>query len=225
MKPTLSNYKIPKGLTGYDSDQTINPSELTLWRVLQKNEDGTIDMISEYVSNEYITFKGELGYKNFIGVLNMIASAYTNSTYTEGSRCPGYNGQTEFISNSLSIETSGDTTPSSGMNSTEAVGGGDSLYIADRDLINTVLKGFLAYKVNTTTYSRYWFAYRFYYYEPGSHYWNGGYAYNNIYHDCDFYGSNGTKAYNSSIRPIVTLKSDLMVANGDGTEGSPWSFE
>ena len=73
-------------------NQTINPSELDLWRVIKKNEDGSIEVISENTSNEEIHFYGKTGYINYIGVLNEIARAYKNEV---GSRYMGYNGQTE----------------------------------------------------------------------------------------------------------------------------------
>ena len=36
-------------------------------------EDGSIDLVSEYVSSTRVAFKGKEGYKNYIGTLNRIA--------------------------------------------------------------------------------------------------------------------------------------------------------
>ena len=69
--PNKTSYTTDTAYTGYTSTQTINPSELTLWRVISLNQDGTVDIISEYVSSVEIYFNGLTGYKNFVGYLNM----------------------------------------------------------------------------------------------------------------------------------------------------------
>ena len=79
--PRSTSYTISKDLTGYTSDQTINPSELNLWRVISKNEDGTIDVISEYVSNEEIYLYGKKGYLNFTGLMKMISEQFIDSAH------------------------------------------------------------------------------------------------------------------------------------------------
>ena len=244
MTPTAETFTISKELTGYENDQTINPSELNLWRILQINSDGTIDMISEYTSSKEIIFKGEIGYKNYIGVLNDIASAYMNSLYTVSSRCPGYHGQTEFISlENLEADSYVQVNP--GYFNTdlkwESIGGGDELWHTDADLIQNVLKTVIAYKVNQnvgcndlTDRHLYFFAgRRFQYKIEGeiSHYniirpWIINCAQNNILFDNSalaFSNKNNTTE-SSSIRPIVTLKPNLTPISGDGSSGSPWTF-
>ena len=57
--------------TGYSSSQTINPSELNMWRVIKINNN-VVEIISEYVSSEMIWFSGQEGYKNIVGYLNQI---------------------------------------------------------------------------------------------------------------------------------------------------------
>lgn len=42
-------------------DRTINPSELNLWRMIRKNDDGTVDVVSEYVSKEKVALRGIMG--------------------------------------------------------------------------------------------------------------------------------------------------------------------
>ena len=51
MTPTSTSYTVTTAMTGYTSNQTINPSELNLWRVININSDGTLDLISVYVSS------------------------------------------------------------------------------------------------------------------------------------------------------------------------------
>ncbi len=243
MTPIATSYTVSKELTGYTEDQTIKPNELNLWRVLQINQDETIDIISVYTSSDKIWFSEELGFRNYIGVLNDLASAYTNSNYTVGSRYPGYNGQTEFITEPLSKETSGDfTTGAAGWDaSVEPYGGGDNFYQKDYALIQKALNTRIAYRVDEQdTIVNYWFASRWlvvdYNYGTSSHYddlWYGRIinGNGNITSNGGFHGLNGeihtgnTFQTGSYIRPIVTLKSNLTPISGDGSEGSPWTFK
>ena len=71
--PSKTNYEITNDLTGCTGEgnvcdglkkQSINPSELNLWRVIRKNSDGSIDLVSEYTSSNEVYFYGKEGYKN-----------------------------------------------------------------------------------------------------------------------------------------------------------------
>ncbi len=233
--PFATSYTISKELTGYENDQTINPSELNLWRVLQINNDGTIDMISEYTSSNAITFKGEVGYKNSVGVLNDIASTYTNSKYTIGSRYPGYKGQTEFLSidhlskDSLSSESNG-----AGEHMTNGI------HMNDLNLIQSVLNSKLTYSVDQQGTENapitYWLAGR----NVQSPYIDSVYNLdalftiffvreNGVIALRSMYGYGGTTgnrvfAGTNFIRPIVILKSNLSPEDGDGSINTPWNF-
>ena len=152
--PTSTNYTISKDLTGYSADQIINPSELNLWRVIRKNEDGTVDVVSEYVSNERIFFSDKTGYINYIGTLNTIAAQYTNSKFVKKTKHLGYSNQTEFITNTSKVNQ---TTPPWDKNTWthtlypncdssvltcgkyETEGGGDFGFKEDLELIKSVL--------------------------------------------------------------------------------------
>lgn len=96
MTPTSASYTISKDLTGYTSDQTINPRELKLWKVIKKNSDRTVEVVSEYVSSSKIYFKGWTGYMNLVGGLNTIAAQYTNTKYVSRTRHIGYSNQIEI---------------------------------------------------------------------------------------------------------------------------------
>ena len=109
MTPTSTNYTISKDITGYDKDQTINPSELNLWRVIKVNDDGTVDAVSEYVSTNQIYFQGIVGYMNIVSSLNKIASEYTNSKYVSKIRHMGYSNQTEICTDFSSSKCPLDT--------------------------------------------------------------------------------------------------------------------
>ena len=70
--------KMKKG--GYTSTQTVKKEDLN-WRVLRKNDDGSIDLIGDATSNS-VDFSGSLGYNNGVYLLNDICKElYSNSTH------------------------------------------------------------------------------------------------------------------------------------------------
>ena len=237
MTPVAESYTISKELTGYTEDQTINPQELSLWRVLEINNDGTIDMISVYTSSTVIRISGrdEEMYKNIVGFLNRIASVYENSKYTIGSRCPGYNGQTQYIISDLSVDTSGmsGTGYSGWQISREPYGGGDNFYQKDFDSIQKIFGDLKTSKVDdkedeTNIDASYWIASRFYLYTSSTKYgWfyhsttikNGKAIVDNWF--VKGIGWTGQDYYSRYFRPIVTLKPNLD-ATGEGTLTNPW---
>ena len=233
MTPTLTSYTTDTSKTGYTSTQTINPSELNLWRVLKVNSDGTMEMISEYTSSTSVYFRGKVGYQNLVGYLNILASKYENSKYTKGSRYVGYNGQTEYITNTSKIDsTTAPWTSQTGSSTTENLGGGDTLHQDDYDLMQTVLGTRVANKVGTSSASYYWLASRYYYYSSSTS-WSFygrridtsgisiiGYSNDSLY----YYRSSGfsTRSYNSALRPIVILKSGITYTPALGTSDNPF---
>ena len=50
--PDTSSFTVKAATTGYDSDQTITPNELTLWRVINIHSNGEVEAVSEYVWGE-----------------------------------------------------------------------------------------------------------------------------------------------------------------------------
>ena len=231
MTPTKSSYTTDKSKTGYDSTQTINPQELNLWRVISINNDGTVDIISEHVSSTSIYFVGQTGYQNLVGYLNVLAKQYENSTYTKGSRHFGYNGQTEYIT-----DTSKFTNPApwkcdtgDSCNPVESQGGGDELYAKDYNLVKSVLGTAVASKPDGTK-CYYWMASRYYRYDSTTrYYWNGRSVHTAGGVDSNFlyyYNSSGFDYYygNYSLRPILTLKSGLKYS-GVGTEAYPMEIQ
>mgnify|MGYP004617786061 CR=1 FL=1 len=229
MTPKKSSYTTDTSKTGYTSSQTINPQELNLWRVISINDDGTTDMISEHVSSTGVYFQGQTGYQNLVGYLNVLASQYENSTYTKGSRHFGYNGQTEYITDTTKFVHPAPWICSTGgsCNPVESQGGGDKLYRTDYDLINTVLGTIVATKPGSASASYYWMASRYYSYSSSTSYdWIGrivdtlgGHISIDLYYydDSDFYADYDS----SSLRPIVTLKSGLKYT-GSGTADDPF---
>ena len=222
--PSKTSYTTDTNMTGDTSTQTINPSELNLWRVISLNADGTVDIISEHVSSVYVYFSGRTGYQNLVGYLNVLAKQYETTGVTVGSRHFGYNGQTEYITDTTYFVNpapwecstngaSGNCTPDP--DDYEAYGGGDKLYQSDYDLINTVLGTRVAANSSGTATS-YWMASRSYGYNRSTNYYWSGRGVNTsgsttgsyLYR----YSSSSFSAYSNypyAIRPIVTLKSGL----------------
>ena len=233
--PVKTSYTTDTSKTGYTSAQTINPSELNLWRVLSINGDGTIDIISENVSGTSIYFSGQEGYKNFVGYLNVLASQYETSGVTVGSRHFGYSNQTKYITSDAYFVNPAPWTCSTGGSCTpdpddyEAYGGGDTGYLDDYNLVNTVLGTRRANTISGFA-SSYWMASRYYYLLATSYYnWqsrivqdSGSNSSKNLY---AYSGSSFTTYSNSSaLRPVVRLKSGLSYY-GVGNKDFPMEIQ
>jgi len=228
MTPTKSSYTTDRSKTGYSSTQTINPQELNLWRVISINNDGTVDVVSEHVSSRAIYFEGQTGYLNLVGYLNVLAKQYENSTYTKGSRHFGYNGQTEYITDTSKFTIPAPWTCSTGesCNPIESLGGGDELYTKDYNLVKSVLGTAVASKPDGISYYDYWIASRYYDYSAkwddnwiGRYVSTSGDVFNGVLYSCGSSSFYSDKYY-SSLRPILTLKSGLKYS-GLGTETYP----
>ena len=237
--PSKTSYTTDTTYTGYTSTQTINPSELNLWRVIAINGDGTVDIISEDVSSVEVYFRGQTGYQNLVGYLNVLASQYETTGVTVGSRYFGYNGQTEFITDTQYFVnpapwtcntngSSGDCSPDP--DDYESSGGGDTLYASDYNLINTVLGTRVANKVGTSTATYYWMASRYYYYSNAViYYWYARGVNASGSDSSDFlysYSSSRFHEYPCSyaLRPIVTLASTLSYS-GLGNKDYPMEIQ
>ena len=249
MVPDLDTYTIAKEKTGSRYDQTITPKELTLWRVISKNDDGTFDAISEYVSHNGINFKGADAYKYFINTLQEIASAYKKEGYTKSTREMGYDGQTLIIDNTNAFDGSTNVAPSSSSTINPTVGTGeeyldgvlgDTLYLKDYNLVSNVYKsepetyginGLIAYDKNTGYEESYWVASRSFEYNTPSNY---------IFHGRAVPGYNSEKLSNGylmeysygwydhscayRVRPIITLEKDIKIETGEGTKSIPFKL-
>ena len=240
MTPSSESFQTNGNKTGYEP-QTLNPQELQYWRVIRKNTNGTVDVVSEYVSSVGINFSGVIGYTYYIGYLNELASHYENSNYTIGSRYMGYSGQTEYIQNPSKFNglRGGQWTASTSSSTTveeEALGAGDMGYETDYNLVKDAYKGTTiygsnssgttkAYKVGTTTSAVYWLASRYYYYHSSdsTHFFRGRYATTSIAsYDIQGHYTTGWQSANSSayLRPILTLKADVTSSSVESSTGA-----
>ena len=232
MTPTSTSYTTDTSKTGYTSTQTINPSELDMWRVIKVNSDGTMELVSENVSSTAVYFKGQTGYKNFVGYLNELANQYQNAKYTIKARHMGYNGQTEYLTDTANtVDSTATTAPwtcSTGgsCSSVESQGGGDTLYTNDTDLVKNAI-GTLKASTKRGSASIYWLASRYYIYSSSSIWYYSGRDINSsggIYsiglynYDSGFYA----RSSNFRLRPILTLKSGISYTAALGTSDDPF---
>ena len=242
--PELTSYTILKEDSGTNYDQVINPSELSLWRIIKVNEDGSFDAVSHYASSEEISFKGSVGYQKIVNTLKNISTSYINSNYITNTRMMGYNNQRLTINNFLSI--TGENNPpvkiatplileGSGEEYQDGFGG-DNLYIKDYQLVKNIYKnesnnygtsGLIAYDKGGNK-KNYFLSSRILNYNT-----NSKYNYSALKIDTSgildknapLYSYNSSwedKETSSSIRPIITIKKDVEIKEGKGSKTNPY---
>lgn len=240
MTPDSDSYKVLATDTGASSDVTINPQELNLWRVVNVNQDGTFDAVSEYVSSSKITFKGDAGYKNYVKVLQDIAAQYAKSGYTVGTRAFGYDGQTLVVDDTKYNNAVTTIEPNSYYRTPVLNTGtgqeyddgalGDNLYLKDTEMVTPFYRTYENYGGAATTknqpddYAVYWLASRFLFK------WDHGQFHAEtsglVMGDVLLYGRiNINSGSSAGVRPIITIKSNLNIASGTGNKSDPYVFE
>ncbi len=207
--PSRTSYTISTADTVAYNNLVINPSELNIWRVIRKNANGTVDIVSEYVSSKALLFGQQhdfnyqkQAYQKYVATLNKIASAYETTGYTVGSRHMGYDATKvqAVLANQYS-------TP-------------DSAYTTDTNLVSQALGTLISYQVGTSTSRAYWLASR------EQILFNSGLCWGRrIMTD----GTIGVQTLSTSrtdnyIRPIVVLKADIKITGGSGTKASPYTL-
>ncbi|MBP5678631.1 MAG: hypothetical protein J6X28_02230 [Bacilli bacterium] len=252
MYPSSQIYTLPAAVSGGSADVTISPYQLSLWRIIAKNSDGTIEAVSEYISppSEAIEIGGITGYANYAAILQEIADQYGREYYTQSVRMMGYDGQTMNLSdlsafNGTSISppsTTSTARPTTGSGE-EFQGGvlGDTLYLRDYQLVSNVYKtdpdrygnsGLVAYTVdNPNGAYYYWIASRQYYYNSSSSRFDFGGS-------CigpagtisgaafrSYYYGWGSSTGSYCVRPIITLIPDVVIHDGEGTIDNPYILQ
>ena len=234
MTPTSTSYTTDTSKTGYTSTQTINPSELDTWRVIKVNSDGTIEVVSENVSSTDVYFRDQTGYKNLVGYLNELANQYQNTKYTIKARHMGYNGQTEYLTDTANtVDSTATTAPwtcSTGgsCSPVESQGGGDTLYTNDTDLVKNAIGTLVATTKGGSSNYYYWLASRYYSYNSSSSWYYRGRNVDSsgsiIYYSYLYDYNSGFLARSSDrrLRPILTLKSGISYTAALGTSDDPF---
>lgn len=227
--PTRTNVTLDKAKTGYSNTQTINPSKLTLWRVIKKNGDGSVEAVSHYITDESIFFTGKIGYMNYIGYLNEISKMFEDptNTYIKGSRHFGYSNQTSYITDTSKFTNTSpwNCSTNESCNPVESQGGGDVGYVVDYNLVKTAIGAKLTDSPTNSNGNteEYWISSRKYIYDSATDYrWDARtivythgkrlYVYLNGFQSND-------RGY--PIRPILIFNSGLKCVNGTGSSDSP----
>lgn len=221
-------------------------TDQTLWRVINVNNDKTVEAVSEYVSTNNASIAGRPdGYKDFVAGLQSIASKYAKSGYTIETRMFGFDGQTlsisdasEFTSNTSTTSTYSTPTPETGTGQEYSDGVfGDSLYLRDYQLVSAVYKtdpttygssGLIAYDKENTA-KEYFMASRYYSWSRFA-----GKTFSARYIDTSgniksqyivhYYSNWDYNSANYAVRPIITLRSGITIASGTGTKNDPFNL-
>ncbi len=231
--PSITSYDVDTTLTNALSVGTINPSLYKKWRVFKKNDDGSIDIIPVSTNFGQINFKGSVGYANFIYVLNRAAESFINPDYAVKARSYGFNGKsTEMITDFSKINS---TSRPCYYSAPENLGCGDKegrynkdyvlynkLFYPERTKTNPIIdvdtrNAWVASRDNAESSAKAWMwrAYSI----DGSYALNGSYFFSYSL-DTGFSESSSAK----KIYPVVTIKSDVLISDGDGTKTNPYKL-
>ena len=245
LTPDADSYTISSSLTGHSGNQIIHPSELRVWRVIEIYDDGSMDLISEYVSSDLVYFEGTTGYAKLVGSLQTIAQQYSKAGYTTNARIMGFANQTLTITDTSAFNGSTNTrAPATIQNETiEYAGGvlGDRLYLIDYDKVSNVYStdtstygstGLKAYSVSdTSTATEYWLASR-----SAPSYSSTNFAYSGrVINSSGSLSQKMLRSYfyrwetdrtnlRAALRPIITVKSGVNVACGSGIKTNPYGL-
>ena len=208
MKPTSTGYNISASVTGSSKTQSINPSRITLWRILSINSNGTVDLIADTVSETIQFFADSETSSSFVNSpsnINKIASQYINNDYTISARSIN-NNDIEKVTQVLNTLCANDID-----------GNISSYWLANKDTyqdqyLNTYgyiytisNNALLGNTDNTTCISNRMSGHLFFVQGNGYHY-------------------QSTSAFNS-IRPVLTVKAGLSKITGKGTIDNPWMLK
>ncbi len=241
---------VPDAATAKSNVQYIScntpTADQTLWRVINVNNDKTVEAVSEYVSTNNASIAGmPTGYKDFVAGLQSIASNYAKSGYTIATRMFGFDGQTlsisdasEFTSNTSTTYTIPTPTPDTGTGEEYGDGVfGDSLYLRDYQLVSAVYmtdtttygsSGLIAYDKENTA-KEYFITSRYYTWSRFA-----GKSFSARYIDTSgniksqyivhYYSNWDYNSANYAVRPIITLRSGITIASGTGTKNDPFNL-
>ena len=96
---TYDSEKLKKGGYTGSSQQALSKENIN-WRVLRKNDDGSIDLIGDATNNS-VYFSGALGYNNGVYLLNDICKElYSNSTHHITARSVNLEDMEKWLTNS-----------------------------------------------------------------------------------------------------------------------------
>lgn len=204
--------------SGADIDQTFTTSNYMYgWKVF-KNNSGQLDIISaESVGT--LRLQGAVGYAKAVYTLNKMSEGYVNPTYATSGRSLGYKdgSSIEILDiNTYPLNGEGSGLPYS-----------DSYYSDDKTIVNTSINGEFPLR---QTIRDTWLASRYKFKSSGqnSYYYtiryldiNGGNSYYQLYRP----DKTEDIAASYGVRPVISLKSELTIIGGDGTQANPYVLQ
>lgn len=215
---TNQSYTVATSETGYVSDQVFNTSSYTgLWRVLYNDSMHGLQIISADSVID-LNIKGKIGYNKLVKTLNNVSSKYVNSTYATAGRSVGSNpslpeGTSSIYSNSKYS------------------------FIASmaNDMINADTDCSIDYNAMlaagmTNIGKEYWMASRYIYIDVNGAGFLGTQV--NMTGDIESYclkcvheiGTEREHEYSKAVRPVITLKSNVLVTSGNGNSTNPYKL-
>lgn len=182
---------------------SLSPSNTELWRVIKVNDDNTVDVISEYVTDATGVFSGAIGYNYYKSRLDAVAKNFSSQYFTEKTR---YMDESDMdlvknVYGTLKASTK------AGIYSPYFL---SNNYISDK---------YVGYYQGTTTYL---YDARYDYISA-----SGLKTYSKVATGKTNKIYNMSQSYDSiegHFRPIVTLKSDIKLNSGDGSKDYPYEL-
>ena len=219
--PTQS-YTIKATETGYSSDQTFNTNTYTgKWQVLYNNDNG-VEIISSDVVVNTLHLKGKKGYNNFVNILNTASNYYTNLDYATRGRSVGSDPMSPGEVTTLYKDTEEGQKYTYIEEYAPDLKADDTSYLIDYEVMR-----------NLNIHNL------------GKNYWLASREVNALGQVATFHGrtmqANGEILLNGlwraekwgskidyericGIRPVILLKSDIIITGGKGTEESPYTI-
>lgn len=222
--PNSTSYTLSKELTGFGSDQVINPSKIKLWRVLRVNSDNSVTIIGNTAS-EKVSIYGLKGYLNYEYVVNRASEAYINGSYVSKAVSFGYANGIEQITDLHEINNL--SRPCNGSNNQMKYGCGDFYNASSKDyeLYKEMFGPEGNYNVRVVFYAR-----------NGYRNASVGYGYWTTNTVDNGWAINGTSplrlqsgelveyTIEAKILPVLTLYGNVLISGGNGTKASPYTL-
>ena len=234
------SYTIGTGTSYYSADQTFNTADATeLWQVLYNDSTYGVQLTSSKnvititLGTNKVASKGWNAYQNLISILNTISDYYINTNYAVSARSIG------TVPSNRAAESSNITFKLGSGISTSNIGKNtDTNYTKDltamQNAKNQNSSGIASTGETYFLGSRY-LAISSQYTDDGGAVFNariinssGSISNASIAvatNSANYTYSGWSKQYTGGVRPVVKLKSNIIITDGDGTENNPYILQ
>ena len=234
------SYTIGTGTSYYSTDQTFNTADATeLWQVLYNDSTYGVQLTSSKnvititLGTNKVASKGWNAYQNLISILNTISDYYINTNYAVSARSIG------TVPSNRAAESSNITFKLGSGISTSNIGKNtDTNYTKDltamQNAKNQNSSGIASTGETYFLGSRY-LAISSQYTDDGGAVFNariinssGSISNASIAvatNSANYTYSGWSKQYTGGVRPVVKLKSNIIITDGDGTENNPYILQ